>query len=246
MISWDLVIYFFIIAAVYASAGFGGGSSYLAIMSLYGLSQAVMRPTSLLCNIIVVTGGTYILWRNGFLNFKKIIPLSIASVPMAFIGGLIPLKDKTFFILLGSSLILAALLMIFQKNIKPAEKEVAKPFYMIPLGGSIGLLSGMVGIGGGIFLSPILNLLRWDTPKNIAATASFFILINSISSLIAQHIQGKLSIDWQFVVPLLCAVFLGGQLGSRWSALKVNQTWVRHITAALILYAGVYVLWTHI
>jgi uncharacterized protein len=254
----ELVILFFIIAAVYASAGFGGGSSYLAVMALFGLPQNVMRPTSLMCNIVVVLGGTYIMWKNGYLNFKKIIPLSIASVPLAYFGGLIKLSDRTFFLLLGSSLILAALLMFFQKksivleNNNPDKQLIIndlsnkKSFWQsLGIGGLIGFFSGMVGIGGGIFLSPILNLMRWDTPKNIAATASFFILINSISGLIGQ-LQKQPHLDWYFTLPLLLSVFVGGQIGSRLSVFKLNQLLVRQVTAALVLYAGVNILWTHI
>jgi uncharacterized protein len=254
----ELVILFFIIAAVYASAGFGGGSSYLAVMALFGLQQNVMRPTSLMCNIVVVLGGTYIMWKNGYLNFKKIIPLSIASVPLAYFGGLIKLSDRTFFLLLGSSLILAALLMFFQKKSVVLENDNQdkqliindlsnkKSFWQsLGIGGLIGFFSGMVGIGGGIFLSPILNLMRWDTPKNIAATASFFILINSISGLIGQ-LQKQPHLDWAFTLPLLLSVFVGGQIGSRLSVFKLNQLFVRQVTAALVLYAGVNILWTHI
>jgi uncharacterized protein len=262
----ELVIIFFFIAAVYASAGFGGGSSYLAVMALFGLQQNVMRPTSLMCNIVVVLGGTYIMWKNGYLNFKKIIPLSIASVPLAYFGGLIKLSDRTFFLLLGVGLVVAALLMFFQKksndsnnNVPPQylEENFNKPLIVkdlakekgfwqsMGIGGLIGFFSGMVGIGGGIFLSPILNLMRWDLPKNIAATASVFILINSISGLIGQ-LQKQPHLDWYFTLPLLLSVFVGGQIGSRLSVFKLNQILVRQVTAALVLYAGVNILWTHI
>lgn len=253
--AWELLVFFFAVAALYASAGFGGGSSYLALLALYGLSMATMRPTALLCNIVVVIGGTYIFYKSGYLNWRKILPLSLASIPMAFLGGYMKLNEKTFFILLGVSLIIAAFLMFFQhyfKNKTPNQLETRNPKSEIQnqlrggiIGGVIGLLSGMVGIGGGIFLSPILNLMRWDTPKHIAATASFFILVNSISGLIGQVLQNP-NINWAFVLPLMAVVFAGGQLGSRLSALKLNQLWVRQITAALVLYAGINILWTHI
>lgn len=255
MAHWELLLLFFTIAAVYASAGFGGGSSYLAVMALFAIPMQTMRPTSLMCNIVVVLGGTYILWKSGYLNFKKILPLSIVSVPMTFLGGMMPLKEQTFFVLLGFSLIIAALLMFFQqyfkkplKDFNPSEgyADNKKLLRGGILGGAIGFLSGMVGIGGGIFLSPILNLMHWDTPKNIAATASFFILVNSISGLAGQLIQNKFTLDWAFALPLMCAVLLGGQLGSRFSDLKLNQTWVRQVTAALVFYAGVNILWTHL
>ena len=244
----ELLLFFFGIAAVYASAGFGGGSSYLALLALYSVSMTTMRPTALLCNIVVVVGGTWLFWRSGYLNFKKIIPLSIASVPMAFVGGLLPLKEKTFFILLGTSLVIAALFMFFQNYFKKNEVETPENASILKgslLGGSIGFLSGMVGIGGGIFLSPVLNLMKWDTPKNIAATASFFILINSISGLAGQLTKNP-HLDWAFVLPLMVAVLLGGQLGSRLTTFKFNQTLVRQLTAVLVLYAGVNILWNNI
>ncbi len=267
MVSVSLVILFFVIALVYASAGFGGGSSYLAVMSLYGLQMTTMRPTSLLCNIVVVVGGTYIFWKQGYLNFKKIIPLSILSIPMAFVGGLLPIKEHTFFILLGFSLVLAALLMFSQQyfntrstvskggtGVSDIEKSVEKSsgnFQSFPnlvnafIGGAIGFLSGMVGIGGGIFLSPVLHLLKWDLPKHIASTASFFILINSISGLIGQFSKNP-HIDWTFALPLMAAVLIGGQIGSRLSAFKFDQAIVRNVTAVVVLYAGINILWTHI
>lgn len=240
------------IAAVYASAGFGGGSSYLAAMAVFGLGMDTMRPAALLCNIAVVAGGTWIYRSKGFLNFRKILPLCLASVPFAFLGGMTPLKEKTFFLLLGTCLVLSALFMLFQKN---ASNEVSPPVSgesgFSPIGsaltgGGIGYLSGVVGIGGGIFLAPLLHLLRWDAPKNIAATASFFILVNSVFGLAGQFWSGRIQLDAAFLFPLLAAVLLGGQVGSRLSVFQFRQTQVRWVTAALVLYAGVNILWKNI
>jgi uncharacterized membrane protein YfcA len=251
----ELIFLFFLIAAVYASAGFGGGSSYLAVMALWGVEMSAMRSTSLLCNIVVVAGGTWIFWKNGHISLKRIAALCVASVPMAFLGGAIPLKENTFFLLLGSSLVLAALLMLFQKKLSgsdlSSERQATTPkgndwTVSGALGGGIGLLSGMVGIGGGIFLSPCLHLLRWSTPKNIAAAASVFILVNSIAGLLGQMWQHKFTLDWAFALPLMLAVLAGGQIGSRLSALKFQQYQVRQATALLVLYAGINILWTHI
>jgi uncharacterized protein len=263
----QLTVLFFVIAAIYASAGFGGGSSYLAVLSLFSVSMTAMRSTSLMCNIIVVAGGTFIFWQNGFFNFKKILPLVLSSVPMAFLGGMMPIKERTFFLLLGSSLIVAAVLLLIQ-NIVLEKKGTPqyRAFSDIPTvgktdfgaknghfdtfkdvltGGLIGFFSGIVGIGGGIFLSPILNLSRWDTPKNVAATASFFILLNSIAGLAGQFWQHKFVADWSLSLPLLLAVFIGGQVGSRFSALKINALRVRQVTAVLVFYAGANILWNN-
>ena len=124
-------------------------------------------------------------------------------------------------------------------------KDGFSPLKNALIGGLIGLLSGIVGIGGGIFLSPILNLSRWDTPKNVAATASFFILANSIAGLAGQFWQHKFTTDWSLSLPLLLAVFVGGQVGSRFSALKINALRVRQVTAVLVFYAGANILWNN-
>ena len=256
----QLTLIFFGISAVYASAGFGGGSSYLAALSLFSIPMMAMKSTSLMCNIIVVAGGMYIFWQNGYFNVKKMLSLVLTSVPMAFLGGLMPIKERTFFLLLGTSLIIAAILMLVQ-NIFSEKNRTAQyktnfedenglkiGFNALKdgiIGGLIGLLSGVVGIGGGIFLSPFLNLSRWDTPKNVAATASFFILVNSIAGLAGQFWQHKFVVDWSLSLPLLFAVFIGGQVGSRFSALKINALRVRQVTAVLVFYAGANILWNN-
>ncbi len=242
----ELILLFFLIATIYASAGFGGGSSYLAAMALVGLSMEVLRPTALLCNIVVVAGGSWIFWKKGYLDFKKIRYICLASIPMAYLGGLTPLKEKTFFLLLGASLVVSALLMIFQRTATIEEPETSTKFptWLPPsLGAGVGYLSGVVGIGGGIFLSPLLHLLRWDTPKHIAATASFFILVNSVFGLAGQFQSGRFQLDPALVLPLLLAVLLGGQLGSRLNIGVFVQKHVRWVTAVLVLYAGINILW---
>ena len=187
---YEIIFFFLIIAFVYASVGFGGGSSYLAILALYALPFKEIRLIALLCNIIVVTGGTIIFIRNKQTDWKKIIPVVLISVPLAFAGARLKISQDTFFIILGCSLLVAAILLWIKT--KPTMAETVNPdgkYHYIQdgfLGGAIGFLSGMVGIGGGIFLSPLLNLLKWDTAKKIAATASVFILANSISGIAGQ------------------------------------------------------------
>jgi uncharacterized membrane protein YfcA len=243
----ELILFFFAFAFVYASVGFGGGSSYLAILAIYALPFKEMRMIALICNIIVVTGGVIVFIRNKQFEAKKIIPLALVSVPMAFLGAKMKLSEDMFFIILGCSLLVASILLW----IKTRKDEViveAKQNYVRDgaLGGAIGFLSGLVGIGGGIFLSPVLNLMKWDTSKKIAATASMFILVNSVSGLAGQLSELPEGIDYQRIVILCCAVFVGGQLGSRMGAMKFNLQTVKRVTAVLVFVAGVEVLYKHL
>lgn len=243
---WEILFYFFIIAILYSSIGFGGGSSYLAILALYGFEYHLLRALALVCNITVVAFGSYIFFRNNHFKWRKMIPLVIISVPLAYLGGSIPITETTFFILLGIVLIVVAFLMLIQ----PAETTSSMPVLSgktelavnSSLGGAIGFLSGMVGIGGGIFLAPLLHLLRWDSAKTIAATASFFILVNSVSGLIGQMSNPNFSIDWHLAAFLILSVFAGGQIGSRLGAVRFKPRVVKVLTAILVAYVGVWIL----
>jgi len=240
-----LLISFFIVALIYSSVGFGGGSSYLALMAqpFFGLLPDTIRPAALLCNVVVVTGGTYIYYKEGKVKLKEIWPFLVASIPMAFIGGYWKLKDHTFFILLGFTLLIAAFfLWLKPKSESPETNPISG---QVLLGGGIGLLSGLVSIGGGIFLSPILHLLNWFDAKKISALASVFILANSIGGLIGQVTSG-VNFNWQLIAPLLIAVFLGGQIGSRLGAKRFNAVYIRRITALLIFVAALNILKDHL
>ena len=240
-----LIVVFGFIAMVYASVGFGGGTSYLALMGSMAVNFEIMRPTALLCNIVVVGGGTYIFYKSGKLDFKKCWPFVVASIPMAYLGGYYPIKEKSFFIILGISLVVASFLLWFQENFQKLKKADSRRFdnawLNAGLGGGVGFLSGLVSIGGGIFLSPILHLLSWDEAKKISALASFFILVNSIGGLAGQFTRSA-SIDWSFIWPLLLAVLIGGQIGSRLGAKRFNPLVIKRTTAVLILVAGVNIL----
>lgn len=244
----EILIFFFLIAAVYASAGFGGGSSYLAVLAIYALPMATLRPAALLCNLIVVSGNLLIFWKNDHLKLRKSAPLVLAGIPMAFLGGYWKIGERYFFLLLGFSLVTAALAMWIQARaaVTRADDSRSLPAQTnVGLGGGLGLLAGLTGIGGGIFLSPILNLLRWDTPKVIAATASVFIFCQSVAGLAGQLSRDS-AVDWYFILPLLAAVLLGGQIGARLSAGWFPQNIVRNLTAVLVLYAGITILWRHL
>jgi uncharacterized membrane protein YfcA len=240
-----LILIFAFIAMTYASVGFGGGTSYLALMGYMGVHFEVMKPTALLCNIIVVTGGTYIFYKSGKLDLKRSWPFVVSSVPLAYLGGYYPIKEKSFFIILSITLIVAAILLWFQENIQQLKNK--RPDHKdnlmlnLGLGGGVGFLSGLVSIGGGIFLSPILHLFNWDEAKKISALASFFILVNSISGLAGQFSR-SVTIDWNFTWPLLLAVLVGGQIGSRLGARKFDPLIIKRITAVLILAVGINLL----
>lgn len=237
---FTLIPIFFLIALIYSAAGFGGGSSYLAVLTLFPLEFTEVRMVALLCNIVVVSGSVYVFYQNDFLKIRKILPLVLLSVPFAYFGGSLKINQSIFFIILGLTLFIAAILMLIKKQ----DKTVKFPPYINGIiGGGIGFLSGLVGIGGGIFLSPLLYLSRWNIPKVIAATTASFILVNSVAGLIGQVHTNGFSVDFQVVVLLLITVLIGGQIGSRLTASWINPQIVRRITAFLILFVSLRILW---
>ncbi len=239
-----MVSAFFIVAFLYSSVGFGGGSSYLAILSLAIASFFVIRSTALLCNLGVVTGSCYLFLRSGHLNIKRFLPFILTSIPLAFIGAIFRLKEHIFFIILGTVLIFAAGSLIFQTlKLKPGYQLSKYPNWLsYGIGGGVGFLSGLVGIGGGIFLAPILNYMKWDNPIKIAALSSFFILVNSISGITGLVVSGTFDVMWPELLILLAAVFLGGQLGVRMALIRIPAKGIRILTAVLVFAVGLRVL----
>lgn len=247
--NWEIILLFFFVATLYSSVGFGGGSSYLAILALTSLVFTQIRATALLCNIVVVTSGTIIYARNGNYNWKKVLPLILFSVPMAFAGGYLKISQTFFFVLLGFTLVTASVFMWASKYITHLSKNHKTDNSILKnasLGGIIGFISGMVGIGGGIFLAPLLHLTNWDSPKKIAATASFFILVNSIAGLIGQFQNPEFSIEPLITILLIVTVFIGGQIGSRLSAYKISPFALKRTTALLIAFVGLRILWKYL
>lgn len=233
---------FLIIATLYSSVGFGGGSSYLALLALVFVSFFAIRSTALICNLVVVSGSSYLYWKKGHLDFKKFLPFVIASIPFAFIGARFRLSESTFFMILGGALIISALALIYQTIQGRKSEEVNSkypPWVTYALGAGIGLLSGLVGIGGGIFLAPVLNHMKWDKSIKIAALASFFILVNSISSIGGLLTKGSFEFPWMEGLGLIVAVFIGGQIGIRLSLSKLTGNGIKVITAILVLVVGI-------
>lgn len=239
-----VILSFFVIAILYSSVGFGGGSSYLALLALTGLAFSEIRIISLLCNIVVVTNNLLLSIDYKKYHWKKVITLLIFSIPFAFLGGSLQINQTFFFIILGITLLFAAITMWISKNINSSEKSVINlPLYKnASYGGLIGFISGLVGIGGGIFLAPLLYITHWDTPKKITATTSLFILANSIAGLYGQSLNPEFTIDYNLTSILLISVFIGGQIGSRISNKLFTAIQLTKATAILIAFVGIRIL----
>lgn len=239
-----LCLGFFVVATLYSSVGFGGGSSYLALLTLFLVSFFAIRSIALVCNLVVVSGSIYLYFKHGHARLKDFLPFVFTSIPMAFLGASFRLKEEVFFILLGSALIISSIFLIWQTSgIKLTDPIKVYPKYLSYLiGAVIGFLSGLVGIGGGIFLAPILNYINWDKSVKIAALASFFILVNSISGLGGLFLAGTLELPWIETLILGMTVLLGGQLGIRLSLKKLSAKGIKRITAILVFVVGVRVL----
>ena len=233
---------FFLTATLYSSVGFGGGSTYLALLLISDVSYLIFPVIALFCNIIVVSGNCFNYIKAGNINFKILTPYLASSVPLAFIGGSLSIDENLFEILLFIVLTLAGTLLLLKFRSFEEKIEVYKkiPKIMsILIGGSIGFISGIVGIGGGIFLSPILLLVRVDKAKNITTAASLFILINSISGLAGQLTKSSIINEVYSYWPLFLLVLLGGQLGN-FLNLKIFPTRILAlVTAVLVIFVAI-------
>ena len=236
-----LSILFFVTATLYSSVGLGGGSTYLALLLIWGLPYIIFPIVALSCNIIVVSGNCFNYIRAGNLNFKLLVPYLIGSIPLAFIGGSIPVEKNIFEILLFIVLIIAgSFLLLNFKSYDDKEKSYKNIPYLISIiiGGILGFISGVVGIGGGIFLSPILFLLKVARPKHIVTAASLFILINSIFGIMGQLTKNSVLNEVQDYFYLLLAVLIGGQLGNYLNLKIFTNRLLALITAALVLFVA--------
>ena len=237
-----LSILFLITATIYSSVGFGGGSTYLAFLLIWGVPYYIFPVIALSCNIVVVSGNCFNYIRAGHLNLKLLTPYLIGSIPMAYIGGSMHIEKILFEILLFIVLTVAGISLLYNfKSYDDKEESYQKisTFAGISIGAILGFISGVVGIGGGIFLSPILFLLRAGKPKHIVTTASLFILINSLSGIAGQLTKSTVLNEIQNYWFLLLVVLIGGQIGN-YLNLKIFPTRILAlITAILVLFVAV-------
>ncbi|MBL3657661.1 sulfite exporter TauE/SafE family protein [Fulvivirga sediminis] len=229
---------FFFIALFYSSVGFGGGSSYLAILSLFLTEFYEIRSTALLLNICVVSIGTILFIKNKVFNIKLFWPFLVVSIPLAYFGAQVRLSQSSFFLILGTALMLSGCFLILRFVKTKLDSKEFGSAKKLGLGGAIGLLSGVSGIGGGIFLSPVLNLLNWANPRTVAALASFFIFVNSVAGLIGLGASGTFQLHDGLTLKLIIAVALGGGIGSYLTNKKFNMQILGVLTAILVMYVG--------
>jgi len=237
-----LGILFLLVAIFYASVGFGGGSSYLALLVLWDVPYIIIPAIALICNITVVSGNSFHYVRAGYLNWRLLLPPTIASIPFAYIGGRLEIEKELFIIMLFITLALAGIRLLFNYKLYDDNKDSYTPISILlgsSIGAVLGFLAGVVGIGGGIFLAPILYNLRAGSPKQIATTASIFILVNSLSGLAGQLQKNGIAdaiMDYWYL-PLL--VLIGGQIGNLLTIKFIPSRIIALLTAVLVLFVAV-------
>ena len=237
-----LSISFFVTAILYASLGFGGGSTYLALLLIWNIPYQIFPIIALICNIFVVSGNSFNYIKAGNLNLKLLIPYLIGSIPLAFIGGSLPIEKNIFEIFLFIVLAIAGtLLLINFKSYDDNESTYRNIpiFISILIGGILGFVSGVVGIGGGIFLSPILFLIKAAKPKHIVTAASLFILINSISGVIGQLTKNIVLSDISSYWYLFLIVIIGGHIGNFLNLKMFPARLLALITSTLVLFVAI-------
>jgi len=237
-----LPILFFITAILYSSVGFGGGSTYLALLLIWDIPYYIFPVIALMCNIIVVSGNSFNYIRAGNHNFNLLLPFLIGSIPFAFLGGALKIDKDFFEILLFFVLSIAGILLLINNKSYENENLIIKKInfiYSLIIGSILGLVSGIVGIGGGIFLSPILFLLKAEKPKIISTTASLFILINSISGILGQFTKDKTFDELINYWPLFFSVLIGGLIGNYLNLKIFSNRILTILTSLLVIFVSV-------
>jgi uncharacterized membrane protein YfcA len=225
----------FLVALLYSAVGQAGASGYIAVMALFGIAPEEIRPVSLALNVLVAIIATWQFWRAGHFAWSLFWPFALASVPMAFVGGFLEVPARVFNLLVGLLLLASAAQLLVRLR---AEREPDAPSVPVALGAGagLGLLSGLTGTGGGIFLTPLLILMHWAHTSTASAVSAPFILVNSLSALsgnvtAANHLPA-------FIVPLVPAVVVAGYIGSRLGSRHLAHTAIRRLLALFLIVAG--------
>ena len=237
-----LSILFFVTALIYSSVGFGGGSTYIAILLIWGVPYTIFPVIALVCNIIVVSGNSINFIRSKNININLLFPYLIGSIPFAFIGGSITIEKSLFEILLFCVLLVAGIfLLIESKSFNKEQIKINKipRLISISIGSIIGFMSGIVGIGGGIFLSPLLFLMKAGYPRHITSSASLFILINSIFGIAGQLTKDQVLDQVTNYWPLFLAVLIGGQIGSLLNIKFLSNKILAILTSFLVIFVAI-------
>ena len=239
-----IIFYFllFLVAFLYASVGHGGASGYLALMAIWGIAPEVMKPTALLLNLFVSLTSFIQFFRGGHFRWKLFLPFAIASVPMAFVGGMITVDANIYKKILGILLLVPIIRFLFFRNIQVSEIRKANIALSLLIGAAIGVLSGLIGIGGGILLSPALLLLKWADMKQTAAISALFIFVNSLSGLAGQLTKGIQFTSDMYVY--VAAAFVGGLLGAYFGSLRFKATILKYLLAIVLIVAAYKLLFT--
>lgn len=230
-----LTIGVFVIALLYSSVGHGGASGYIAVMSLFEIAPTTIKPTVLILNIVVAGIGSWQFWRAGFGDWKLFWSFAALSIPMSFLGGYIELPTPVFTVLLGMTLILAALRFLIKPTKDTKAREPKLPI-ALAVGGGIGLLSGLTATGGGIFLTPLLFWQRWATAKTASSVSAMFILVNSVSGLLG-NFSATQEIP-QLAIILIFAVIIGGSVGSYFGSRKLSPSLIQRLLSMVLIIAG--------
>lgn len=225
----------FVVAVLYSCVGHAGASGYIAVMSLAGLAPQTIKPVALTLNVMVALIGTFQFWRAGHFRWALFWPFALLSIPLAFLGGAAQLPAHAFKLLLGGVLLYSALHLLLRP---PAEHEVVAPArrIAIPVGGGLGLLAGLTGTGGGIFLTPLLLLMRWARAKEAAAASALFILLNSSAGLLGHLSSARAYPD--FALAMLAVAALGGLIGSHLGSRRFDPLWIKRALALVLVVAG--------
>lgn len=227
----------FIVAVLYSSVGHGGASGYLAVMAFLAAAPEVTRPTALVLNLFVASIAAVQFYRTGYFSWKLFWPFAVASVPFAFIGGMIKLPTNVYEGVLGLVLLFAAFRLAWKFASDSEQTKEPKLWVALIIGAAIGLLSGLVGVGGGIFLTPVLLLMRWSETKTAAGNSALFIFVNSIAGLAGNYAQVSVlpSAAWFWII----AAIAGGIIGSLLGAKRFESITLRRVLAAVLLFAAV-------